>query len=565
MINALMEPSVRLKSKTMEMRSRSFQVTTGNTLRCRGWRQEGLLRMLENVLAVGEDPENLVVYAALGKAARDWPSHDKIVATLKSMREGETLLVQSGKPVGLLQTHRHAPLVIMANCNLVGQWAKAEVFYELAKKNLICWGGLTAGDWQYIGSQGVIQGTYEIFARIAERHFGGDLAGRFILTAGLGGMGGSQPLAGRMTNATILCVEVDEERIERRLQSGYLEKRAKNLDDALAAVKEAQQSRQPLSIALCGNAAEIYPAIFARGVIPDIVTDQTSAHDLVYGYVPAGLALEQVRAMRSADPQRLMEASLRSIAVHVRAMLDFQKVGAVVFDNGNLIRTHAKQAGVERAFDIPIFSEAFLRPLFARGIGPFRWVALGGEAKDIARIDELVLDMFPQNRVVTNWIRLARQHVPFQGLPARIAWLGHGERTALGLAVNELVRKKELSAPIAFTRDHLDGAAMAHPNIMTERMRDGSDAIADWPLLNAMVNCASMADLVAIHSGGGGYSGYMTSAGVTLIADGTPEARERLQLSLTNDTALGVMRYADAGYDEALDEARRKSINVFVR
>ncbi|HEY3076438.1 MAG TPA: urocanate hydratase, partial [Burkholderiales bacterium] len=541
------------------MRSRSFQVTTGNTLRCRGWRQEGLLRMLENVLAVGEDPENLVVYAALGKAARDWPSHDKIVATLKSMREGETLLVQSGKPVGLLQTHRHAPLVIMANCNLVGQWAKAEVFYELAKKNLICWGGLTAGDWQYIGSQGVIQGTYEIFARIAERHFGGDLAGRFILTAGLGGMGGSQPLAGRMTNATILCVEVDEERIERRLQSGYLEKRAKNLDDALAAVKEAQQSRQPLSIALCGNAAEIYPAIFARGVIPDIVTDQTSAHDLVYGYVPAGLALEQVRAMRSADPQRLMEASLRSIAVHVRAMLDFQKVGAVVFDNGNLIRTHAKQAGVERAFDIPIFSEAFLRPLFARGIGPFRWVALGGEAKDIARIDELVLDMFPQNRVVTNWIRLARQHVPFQGLPARIAWLGHGERTALGLAVNELVRKKELSAPIAFTRDHLDGAAMAHPNIMTERMRDGSDAIADWPLLNAMVNCASMADLVAIHSGGGGYSGYMTSAGVTLIADGTPEARERLQLSLTNDTALGVMRYADAGYDEALDEARRKS------
>ena len=545
----------------MEMRSRSFQVTTGNALRCRGWRQEGLLRLLENVLAVGEDPQHLVVYAALGKAARDWPSHDKIVETLKSMREGETLLVQSGKPVGLLQTHRQAPLVIMANCNLVGQWAKAEVFYELAAKNLICWGGLTAGDWQYIGSQGVIQGTYEIFARIAERHFGGDLAGRFILTAGLGGMGGSQPLAGRMTRAAILCVEIDEERIERRLQSGYLETRARDLDHALALIAE----KRPISVGLCANAADVYPAILARGVIPDIVTDQTSAHDLVYGYVPAGYSLAEVRAMRSAEPQRLMQASLRSIAVHVRAMLDFQQAGAVVFDNGNLIRTHARQAGVERAFDIPIFSEAFLRPLFARGIGPFRWVALGGDPADIARIDDLVLEMFPQNPVVANWIRLAREHVPFQGLPARIAWLGHGERTALGLAVNELVRKSELSAPIAFTRDHLDGAAMAHPNIMTENMRDGSDAIADWPLLNAMVNCASMADLVAIHSGGGGYSGYMTSAGVTLIADGTPEAGERLKLSLTNDTATGVMRYADAGYEEALDEARRKSINAFIR
>ena len=544
----------------MEMRRRSFEITTGSALRCRGWRQEGLLRMLENVLAVGEDPENLVVYAALGKAARDWPSHDKIVETLKTMREGETLLVQSGKPVGLLQTHHGAPLVLMANCNLVGQWAKAEVFYELAKKNLICWGGLTAGDWQYIGSQGVIQGTYEIFARIAERHFGGSLAGRFILTAGLGGMGGAQPLAGRMADASILCVEVDEERLERRLQSGYLERRARDLDEALALMAQ----KRPVSVALCGNAAEVYPAILERGVIPDIVTDQTSAHDLVYGYVPSGYSLEQVRAMRAAEPQRLAHASLRSIAAHVRAMLGFQQAGAVVFDNGNLIRTHAKQAGVENAFDIPIFSEAFLRPLFARGIGPFRWIALGGDAKDIARIDDLVLEMFPQNQVVANWIRLARRHVPFQGLPARIAWLGHGERTALGLAVNQLVRKGELS-PVAFTRDHLDGAAMAHPNIMTERMRDGSDAIADWPLLNALVNCASMADLVAIHSGGGGYSGYMTSAGVTLIADGTPEADERLQLSLTNDTATGVMRYADAGYEDALDEARRKSINAFVR
>jgi len=543
----------------MEMRRRSFEVTRGPALRCRGWRQEGLLRMLENVLAVGEDPENLVVYAALAKAARDWESHDRIVDTLRTMSEGETLLVQSGKPIGLLKTHRQAPLVLMANCNLVGQWARAEVFYELQKKNLICWGGLTAGDWQYIGSQGVIQGTYEIFARIAEQRFGGDLAGRFILTAGLGGMGGAQPLAGRMANAAILCVEVDEERIERRLRSGYLDKRARNLDDALNLIAQ----KKPQSIALCGNAAEVYPTILERGVIPDIVTDQTSAHDLVYGYVPAGFTLEQVRAMRAAEPQRLMEAATRSIVTHVRAMLGFQKAGAVVFDNGNLIRTQAQKGGVADAFDIPIFSEAFLRPLFSRGIGPFRWIALGGAPEDIARIDDLVLELFPENRVAANWIRLARAQVPFQGLPARIAWLGHGERTRLGLAVNDLVRKKALSAPIAFTRDHLDAGAMAHPNIMTERMRDGSDAIADWPLLNAMVNCVSMADLVAIHSGGGGYAGYMTSAGVTLIADGTPEADRRLELSLTNDTATGVMRYADAGYEEARDEARRKSIHVF--
>ena len=543
----------------MEMRRRTFEVTRGARLRCRGWRQEGLLRLLENVLAVGEDPENLVVYAALGKAARDWASHDRIVETLRTMQEGETLLVQSGKPIGLLKTHADAPLVVMANCNLVGQWARAEVFYELQKKNLICWGGLTAGDWQYIGSQGVIQGTYEIFARIAEKHFGGELAGRFILTAGLGGMGGSQPLAGRMTDAAILCVEVDPERIQRRLDSGYLETRAENLDEALKLVL----GKKPISVGLCGNAAEIFPEILARGVIPDIVTDQTSAHDLVYGYIPAGFSLQQVSSMRKTDPERLMRESTRSIVAHVRAMLGFQKAGAVVFDNGNLIRTQAKKGGVDDAFDIPVFSEAFLRPLFARGIGPFRWIALSGDEADIARIDELVLELFPRNRVVTNWIRLAGKHVPFQGLPARIAWLGHGERTALGLAVNRLVKEKKLAAPVAFTRDHLDAGAMAHPNIMTERMRDGSDAIADWPLLNAMVACASMADLVAIHSGGGGYAGYMTSAGQTLVADGTERAARRLELSLTNDTATGVLRYADAGYDEALEEARLKGVRHF--
>jgi urocanate hydratase len=542
---------------------RSFGVTSGSDLRCKGWRQEGLLRLLENVLAVGEDPDNLVVYAAFGRAARDWPSHDRIVATLKTMNDGETLMVQSGKPIGVLKTHAKAPVVLMANCNIVGQWAKAETFYELEKKNLICWGGLTAGDWQYIGSQGVIQGTYEIFMRIAERHFGGDLAGRFVLTAGLGGMGGAQPLAGKMAEAATLCIEVDRSRIAKRIETGYLDTEAQSLDAALELIKAAQSERRALSVGLCGNAADIYPEIMARGVVPDVVTDQTSAHDLVYGYVPAGFTLDEVRALRKTDPQRLMAASTHSIVGHLTAMLAFQKAGSIVFDNGNLIRTQAKAGGVSNAFDIPVFTEAFLRPLFARAIGPFRWIALSNDPDDIRKIDDLLLARFSHNHIVTNWVKLARVHVPFQGLPSRIAWLGHGERTALGIEVNRMVRDGTLSAPIAFTRDHLDAGAMAHPNIMTENMRDGSDAIADWPLLNALVNCASQADLVAIHSGGGGYAGYMTSSGVTLIADGSDAADERLRLALTNDTATGVMRYADAGYEESFDEIARGDIKHF--
>jgi urocanate hydratase len=540
-----------------------FTVASGSNLRCKGWRQEGILRLLENVLAVGEDPQNLVVYAALGKAARDWPSHDKIVETLRTMNEDETLIVQSGKPIGLIRTHDKAPIVILANCNMVGQWAKAENFYDWEKRNLICWGGLTAGDWQYIGSQGVIQGTYEIFMRIAERHFGGSLAGRFILTAGLGGMGGAQPLAGAMAGAVILCVEVDPERIDKRIANGFLQQRAANLDDALALARAALTERRALSIGLLGNAAEVYEQILARGIVPDVVTDQTSAHDLVFGYVPIGRSLAEVRRMRQADPKTLMAESRASIVRHVRAMLGLKAAGAVVFDNGNLIRTQAREGGVTNAFDIPIFTEAFLRPLFARAIGPFRWIALANDADDIRKIDDHLLQALADNRIVSNWIALARQHVPFEGLPARIAWLGHGERTALALAVNRMVRTGNLSGPIAFTRDHLDAGAMAHPNIMTENMRDGSDAIADWPLLDAMAMCASMADLVAIHSGGGGYSGYMTSAGVTIIADGSAEADERLRLALTNDTSLGVMRYADAGYPDALDEAQRKGVRHF--
>jgi urocanate hydratase len=539
---------------------RTFQVTSGTTLRCKGWRQEALLRLLENVLAVGEDPDHLVVYAALGRAARDWPAHDAMVAALKTLEEDQTLIVQSGKPIGLLRTHRQAPMVIMANCNMIGQWAKAENFYQWERENLICWGGLTAGDWQYIGSQGVIQGTYEIFSRIAERHFDGDLHGRFILTAGLGGMGGAQPLAGRMANAAILTVEINPERIDKRLKVGFLEKRANNLDEALAMIRDAQERRQPTSVGLLGNAADVFPEILARGIVPDIVTDQTSAHDLVYGYVPSGYTLAEVAQLQKTDVPRLMNASRESIVRHVTAMLGFKDRGAVVFDNGNLIRTHAKQGGVERAFEIPVFTEAFLRPLFARAIGPFRWIALTNEPDDIRKIDDLLLARFSSSPIVANWVKLARKEVPFEGLPARIAWLGHGERTELALAVNRMVRQGELSGPIAFTRDHLDAGAMAHPNIMTENMRDGSDAIADWPLLNAMINCASCADLVAIHSGGGGYSGYMTSAGVTVVADGTPAADERLRLSLTNDTASGVLRYADAGYEDALDEVQRKGI-----
>lgn len=541
-------------------RHADFPIPSGPELRAKSWRAEGLLRLLENVLAVGEDPEQLIVYAALGRAARTWPAHEAIVRTLCEMDDDQTLVIQSGKPVGLLRTHKGAPMVVMANCNIVGQWAKPEYFYDLERKGLICWGGLTAGAWQYIGSQGVIQGTYEIFMRIAERRFGGSLAGRFILTAGLGGMGGAQPLAGRMAGAAILCLDIDAERAKKRQEIGFLDEIAPDLDSALAMIAAATAEGRAISVALVGNAAEIYPEILARGIVPDIVSDQTSAHDLVYGYVPAGYDLARVRRLRAQNPEELIEAGRASIARQVTAMLGFQKAGAEVFDNGNLIRTQAREAGIENAFDIPIFTEAYLRPLFARAIGPFRWMALSGEESDIAKIDDLLLELFAENRIVTNWIRLARENIPFEGLPARIAWLGHGERTELARRVNAMVASGALAGPVAFSRDHLDAGGMAHPNIMTEGMLDGSDAIADWPLLDAMTLCASGADLVAIHSGGGGYAGYMTSAGVTVIADGTEAADTRLDLALTNDTALGVIRYADAGYADALDEARHKKV-----
>ncbi|NJJ39562.1 urocanate hydratase [Paenibacillus apii] len=532
----------------------------GGELRCKGWRQEALLRMLENVLENGENQKELIVYASLGKAARNWPSYRAIVDTLKNLEEDETLVIQSGKPIGVFRTHRQAPLVVMANCNLVGRWATSENFYELQDKGLIIWGGLTAAAWQYIGSQGVIQGTYEIFQSIARLHFGGSLQGRFILTAGLGGMGGSQPLAGTMAGAAILCVEVAEERIDKRIAAGYLQRKTASLDEALAWIEEAKSNGEALSVGLLGNAADVYPELLARGVLPDIVTDQTSAHDLLYGYIPRGYTPAAAAAARKTDPAGLQDAAGTSIAAEVGAMLEFKARGSVVFDNGNNIRSQAVKYGVANAFDIDIFTEAFLRPLFARAIGPFRWIALSGDPQDIRTIDEYILREFSHNEIVSNWIKLANVHVPVEGLPARIGWFGHRDRSRLALAVNEMVREGKLSGPVAFSRDHLDAAAMAHPNIMTERMKDGSDAIADWPLLNAMLNCSSMADLVAIHSGGGGYAGYMTSAGVTIVADGKEESDLRLRTALDNDTGLGVLRYADAGYEESLDEVERKGI-----
>ena len=532
----------------------------GIQLRTKGWRQEALLRLLENVLENGEDPENLIVYGALGKAARDWPSYDAIVENLKTMEEDDSLIVQSGKPIGILKTHRDAPLVIMANSNLVGQWAKPEYFYDLYNKNLIAWGGLTAGDWQYIGSQGVIQGTYEIFKSIARLYFDNDLSDKLILTAGMGGMGGSQPLAAKMAGASIIVVDVNEDNIDKRLSIGYVDKKTDDLEQALRWVSDAKKKGKTVSVALIGNAATIYPKILEKGIIPDIVSDQTAAHDLLYGYVPEDYTLEEVAAVRTSNPKQLEADAGASIAKEVRAILTFQEKGAKVFDNGNNIRTQAKKFGVENAFDIPIFTEAFLRPLFERAIGPFRWVALSGDEKDIQVIDDYLLEHFSDNTIITDWIRLAREYVPFQGLPARIGWLGHEERTQLALAVNDLVAKGVISAPIAFTRDHLDAGAMAHPNIMTENLKDGSDAIADWPLLNAMIAASSKADLVAIHSGGGGYAGYMQSAGITVVADGTADAAERIRLAITNDTSLGVLRYADAGYEASLDEINDKGI-----
>jgi urocanate hydratase len=542
--------------------TRHVVAARGTELRCCGWRQEGLLRMLENVLEVGERPEDLVVYASLAKAARDWDSFDRMVAALKELGDDETLIVQSGKPIGVFPTHPLSPVVVMANSNVVGHYATAENFYELADRGLTMWGGLTAGDWQYIGSQGVLQGVYEVLSAVAREHFGGSIAGHLVLTAGLGGMGSAQPVAIRMLRAVGLVVEIDPSKLERSHRRGDLDATFTNLDDALAACTAARGNPKGGTFGLLGNAADVFAELAHRGITPDVVTDLTSAHDALVGYVPQGISLEEWMRLRQADPTEVMAMARQSMAAEVQAMLTFKSRGAVTFENGNNLRVQAREAGVANAFDIDGFAERYVRPLFCRGIGAFRWVALSGEASDLARLDDLARDLFPERPEVAAWIELARTHVAVQGLPARSCWLGHGERSRFGSAVNAMVATGELIAPVLFTRDHFDSGGMTHPHIGTERMADGSDAISDWPLLDALLVCSSGADLVAIHGGGGGYSGYVQSAGVSIVADGTALAAERLSRGLDADTGLGVLRYADAGYDLASRTARSAGLGL---
>jgi len=535
-------------------------------LRCRGWRQETILRLLENNLAIAERPEDLVVYAAHAKAARDHESLALIVAALRTLEDGLTLVVQSGKPIAVLPTGPRAPAVLLANGNLVGRWANPATFYELERQGLIAWGGLTAGCWQYIGSQGVLQGTYETFAQVAREHFGGSLTGRLAVSAGLGGMGSAQPIAiTRMLGGSCLIAEVDAAKARRRLAAGTVDLVTDELDEALTAALDSVADRRPLAVAVTVNAAELLEGLLAREITPDIVTDLTSAHDLRTGYMPVGVTIDEAEALRRGDPGKLEALAMATLVRHVRAMLALRERGAVTFDYGNNIRPHAATGGVPEALSIDIFTARYIRPLFCRGIGPFRWICVSGEDSDLELIDELCLTLFADVERITTWIGLAREHVSRQGLPARIAWLGHGERARLGLAVNDAVADGRLAGPVAFTRDHMDGGAMTHPNIITEAMADGSDPVSDWPLLNAMLTTAAGADLVALHAGGGGYAGYSQSAGMTVVATGTADGAARLEHALNVDTALGVLRHADAGYADALASAREHHLGVAPR
>ncbi len=536
----------------------------GTLISCKSWQQEAAMRMLMNNLdeEVAERPRDLVVYGGRGKAARDWPCYHAIVAALKALENDETLLVQSGKPVGIFRTHEYAPRVLIANSNLVGHWNDFEKFTEFERMGLTMYGQMTAGSWIYIGSQGIIQGTFETFAAAGEKHFHAGLEGKLIVSGGMGGMGGAQPLAATMAGAAFLGVEVDPERIKKRLKAGYCDFMVNSLDEALRILKNSVRKKEAVSVGLVGNCADVIPELAARGVLPDILTDQTSAHDPLNGYIPQGLSLEQATEMRADDPKSYMERSLDSIARHVEGMLALQKMGAVTFDYGNNIRTMAFQRGVKNAYDFPGFVPEYIRPLFCEGRGPFRWVALSGEPSDIAITDQLVLDLFPENRVLSRWIELARKRIKFQGLPARICWLGYGERAQFGLAINELVKKGKLKAPIVIGRDHLDTGSVASPFRETESMKDGSDAIADWPLLNALLNTASGASWVSIHNGGGVGIGYSQHAGQVTVADGTDAMAKRIERVLTNDPGIGVARHADAGYEQAIDFAEKTGIMV---
>jgi urocanate hydratase len=545
-------------------KTRTVRAPRGSTLSAKSWLTEAALRMLMNNLdaEVAERPEELVVYGGIGRAARDWESFDRIVATLRRLEDDQTLLVQSGKPVGVFRTHRDAPRVLIANSNLVPAWASWDHFHELDRKGLMMYGQMTAGSWIYIGTQGIVQGTYETFAELARQHYRGSFAGRWILTAGLGGMGGAQPLAAVMAGASCLAVECQPSRIETRLRTGYLDRQSTSLDESLEIIDRSCRDGAPVSVGLLGNAAEIYPELVRRGVRPDAVTDQTSAHDPVNGYLPRGWTLEQWARARVHDPKGVERAAKKSMAEQVSSMLDFHKSGVPTFDYGNNIRQMAKDEGVADAFAFPGFVPAYIRPLFCRGIGPFRWVALSGDPEDIYRTDAKVKALLPDNVQLHGWLDMAREKIKFQGLPARICWVGLGDRDRLGLAFNQMVADGELKAPIVIGRDHLDSGSVASPNRETEAMKDGSDAVSDWPILNALLNCASGATWVSFHHGGGVGMGYSQHAGLVIVADGSPEAARRLERVLWNDPATGVMRHADAGYAAAVECAREKGLDL---
>jgi len=544
--------------------ARVIRAPHGAALSAKSWLTEAPLRMLMNNLdpMVAERPEELVVYGGIGRAARDWESFDRIVSTLKRLEADETLLVQSGKPVGVFRTHTDAPRVLIANSNLVPNWSNWAHFNQLDRKGLMMYGQMTAGSWIYIGTQGIVQGTYETFVEAGRRHYGGDLSGRWVLTAGLGGMGGAQPLAATMAGASCLAIECQASRIEMRLKTRYVDMRADSLNEALAIIERSCAEKKPVSVGLLGNAAEILPELLKRGVKPDLLTDQTSAHDPVNGYLPIGWSVAEWEARRETDPAAVEKAARASMAVHVRAMLGFHALGVPTFDYGNNIRQRAKEEGVEDAFAFPGFVPAYIRPLFCEGIGPFRWAALSGDPEDIYKTDAKVKELLPDNKHLHNWLDMAKERIAFQGLPARICWVGLGDRHRLGLAFNEMVAKGELSAPVVIGRDHLDSGSVASPNRETEAMRDGSDAVSDWPLLNALLNCASGATWVSLHHGGGVGMGFSQHAGMVICADGTPEAAKRLERVLWNDPATGVMRHADSGYDIALDCAREKGLDL---
>jgi len=550
--------------ETQTVRARTVRAPRGPKLSCKGWGQEAALRMLMNNLDpdVAERPADLIVYGGAGKAARNWECFERIVECLQRLENDETLLVQSGKPVGIFTTHPMAPRVLIANANLVGHWSNWETFHDLDRAGLTMYGQMTAGSWIYIGTQGILQGTYETFAAAARRHFGGTLAGKLIVSGGMGGMGGAQPLAATMNGGAFLGIEVDPERIKRRERSGYCDIMVNSLEEAVRILRSAVHEKKALSVGLVGNCADILPEMVRRGIVPDLLTDQTSAHDPLQGYIPSGYSVAQAAELRARDPKAYTEAALDSIATHVQAMLDLQKMGAVVFDYGNNIRTMAFQRGVANAYDFPGFVPAYIRPLFCEGRGPFRWVALSGEPGDIAATDDLVLDLFPENESLARWIRLAQKRVKFQGLPARVCWLGYGERARFGLAVNDLVARGRLKAPIVIGRDHLDCGSVASPFRETEGMRDGSDAVADWPILNALLNTAAGASWVSVHNGGGVGIGYSLHAGQVTVADGTADGAGRIERVLTCDPGIGILRHADAGYEEALRFAQLAGLKI---